>query len=102
VYVGDRNNNKIRKIIISSLATTDFDFNSNLSVYPNPSEGIFNINLENSATIQVFDTTGKQILSKKIASGVTQIDLSPNTSGIYILKATDSNNKTETVKLNKK
>ncbi len=58
----------------------------NIAVYPNPSEGIFNISIEagNSADwqVEVFDLTGRKI---PISADNNQIDLSGFGNGIYHL-----------------
>lgn len=76
------------------------DFNqSKISVYPNPSNGIFNIENEGSTTIEIFDILGNQITTQKANVGDTMVDLNGFTAGIYFAKITTENNQTQTVKL---
>ena len=76
---------------------TIFDINdeffSKLSIYPNPSKGIFNINLgeniDSPITYSIISTTGAIIIdNNQIASNSTSfiLDLSNYTSGIYFIK----------------
>ncbi|MFN7911120.1 MAG: T9SS type A sorting domain-containing protein [Bacteroidota bacterium] len=76
---------------------------SNLNVYPNPSKGIFNVQLETSTplgltTIEVTDVLGRVILTDKINAGNYELNLGNNVNGIYFIKAT-ANGKIKTVKI---
>jgi bacillolysin len=81
-------------VISGVLANESFELNT-ISIYPNPSNGIFNINLgeTNPTLIEVYDLTGKIILSKKniIASDLTTIDLSSASQGVYFIKIVADN-----------
>ncbi|WP_310555894.1 T9SS type A sorting domain-containing protein [Flavobacterium sp.] len=81
----------------SVLSTNSFKKELEVSVYPNPSNGIFNI--DTNATFQVIDMLGKQMITKKIEMGVLQIDLSNYSNGIYLMKITKESNQTKFVKL---
>ena len=60
-----------------------------LMVYPNPSQGLFNLNLgKGNWQIQVFDITGRKVLEIQ-NDGMSSIDLGGHQSGMYFLKATD-------------
>ena len=68
-------------------------------VYPNPSNGIFNISLGNlqPTGIEVYDLTGKIVYSKKeitISNFETNIDLTQVTQGIYFVKIIENNQST--------
>ncbi len=64
--------------------------NSNLSIYPNPSNGIIHISDYDSTIekIEVFDLRGKLILSELSESNNVQIDLK---QGLYIVKVYQKN-----------
>ncbi|PQB09033.1 hypothetical protein BST83_01420 [Polaribacter filamentus] len=79
-----------------------------VSVYPNPSEGIFTIELPSSPfgevdSFQVIDLSGNIVFTKKIAAKKAQIkiDLRNYASGLYILRLCFVN-KVQTVLLVKK
>ena len=59
---------------------------SSLNVYPNPSNGIINIELDtqNSFSIQVNDIVGKLITQKEINANTT-LDLQNLDAGIYFI-----------------
>jgi trimeric autotransporter adhesin len=86
-------------VTVTTLGTNDFEFNSKLSVYPNPSNTIFNIDIDSNATIEVYDLVGKQILTKKIELGTSQLDMSNYNTGMYLLKVTNADNQTKTMKI---
>ena len=68
--------------------------NDNLSVYPNPSNGEFTINIGNEtmSKIHVFDISGKLVFSDKIVNKTENhtLNLSYLTNGIYILKLSNN------------
>ena len=63
-----------------------------LDIYPNPSNGLFNIDLpiekiENS-TLEVYSLSGSKVFSKTITESTNQIDLQQLNSGTYLIKLT--------------
>ena len=83
----------------TTLTTSNFWNNSTLKVYPNPSNTVFNIDIDVNATVKVIDVLGKQIVDKNIISGTSQIDLSNYASGIYLLKITNESGQGKTIKI---
>lgn len=58
-------------------------------VYPNPSEGLFYLNLgKGNWLVQVYDITGRKVLESQ-NDGMGSVDLSGRQSGMYFLKATN-------------
>ena len=59
-----------------------------VGVYPNPSSGLFNVNLDRTENVRysVLDVTGKVILTNEPSSKGLRIDLRDNVSGLYLLK----------------
>ena len=61
----------------------------NFSVYPNPTEGVFNINLSedalNSFDVNIMDVTGRAIYSRTIGSNEVTIDLNNQDAGMYFV-----------------
>ena len=61
---------------------------SNVFVYPNPSNGTFNLNLgEGHWNVEVYDITGRKVYESSM-DGRSVIDLSQCHKGMYFLKAT--------------
>ena len=66
---------------------TDRDF---FQVYPNPTRGRINLKSDQSQrfTYELYSLQGKRLMEGN-ASPVTHLDLSPMTSGIYLLRVRD-------------
>ena len=69
-----------------------------LSVYPNPSNGSFNVNVTTPSQVTVVNLLGKVIYSEQTEVGLNSINLNAIANGIYILKA-ESNGNTKTIRL---
>jgi hypothetical protein len=68
------------------------DLLDNVSIYPNPSNGIINIeftNNQNSGLI-IRDAFGKVVLKKNISS-TSSIDLTSFSKGLYMIEITSNN-----------
>jgi len=75
--------------------------NKLITVYPNPSNGIFTINAKDEYNIIITDISGRQIKNLKINNGSINVNLTNQSSGIYFVRY--SNNKNiGTVKIIKK
>jgi sugar lactone lactonase YvrE len=99
MYVVDVRNHKIRKITGAVLSTASPTLWEGFVVYPNPSNGVFNIEALNNANLTVYDMTGKQVATQKITIGNTILNLSSCTAGVYFAKISNENNQTNTIKL---
>jgi alpha-tubulin suppressor-like RCC1 family protein len=73
-----------------TLSTNNFT-TDDVAIYPNPSTGIFNISLQEDATVEVHDMLGKVIYSNKVKAGNNIIDISYYQSGIYLLNVKTEN-----------
>jgi hypothetical protein len=73
-----------------------------LSIYPNPSNGNFTIELNNGKTKQIVitDNTGKMIKTMSTKDDVINVSLDQFANGIYHVKV-ESNNATKVVKISK-
>lgn len=79
------------------LADTQVNFEfenaiNSVAIYPNPVEDIVNVQIpgnlivDNNCSIEIYNSTGKLLLKKKVTSTINSIDLSNSPSGIYIVK----------------
>lgn len=59
---------------------------NNTQIYPNPSNGIFNIALGKSAKIEVYDMTGRRIYVTNGSTGVNTVNLNGKGTGIFVVK----------------
>jgi len=73
---------------------------ANLSIYPNPGNGVFNIELPNglNKTIEITDVSGRTILTENTMQDLIGINISAFSNGIYYLKI-KSDHKTEVLKV---
>lgn len=57
-----------------------------ISVYPNPSNGLFIIALSKDAVVEITDLQGKSVLNKNYTSGQHNVDLTNYSKGVYLVK----------------
>jgi hypothetical protein len=90
----------------SPTGITAHDAIDELTVFPNPSEGLFTLQFENgNATydVVVYNATGQIVRRYKNTSAALQIDLTAAADGIYFVRVTDhSGKRSAAVKLLKK
>ncbi|AMS26063.1 hypothetical protein AEM51_02605 [Bacteroidetes bacterium UKL13-3] len=68
--------------------------NSNLSIYPNPSKGLFTVASKGNASIasiQVMDVVGKTVYTKTAQSNKVEVDLTQMNKGLYMVVIKDQN-----------
>ena len=78
-------------VILPDPATAiDSSLSSLIKVYPNPSRGIFNVDLQglnlSKSLVRVYDTQGKSVYSSEINSNESSISLENMASGIYLME----------------
>jgi len=66
----------------------DYKENNTINIYPNPSDDIINIEIENpnNAIIEIYNVNGTLIFSKAIHSESEKIDISGFLRGVYLVK----------------
>lgn len=64
-----------------------------ISLYPNPSTGIFNVIVSENATVQVLGMDGRQVMlqTNVIANEKSEINISNLSEGVYVVKAFNDN-----------
>jgi len=66
--------------------------NQLISIFPNPTAGILNINaVEANGTIEVYNVIGDKVYSNSVVKGNNSIDLSGLANGAYFLKVNSNN-----------
>ncbi|OUS01927.1 hypothetical protein A9Q86_04560 [Flavobacteriales bacterium 33_180_T64] len=88
--VGFPDMHMVMTVTSDPLSVDEFSFNS-LSVSPNPTSDILNLEMPNSITefnTEIYSVTGKLVYK---GSNKAQLDLSNLNSGVYILKVTTDN-----------
>lgn len=68
------------------LSVLGFDDTESVSVYPNPTVGILNIQTNGSASIGVFDMSGRSVLATRNVDSKGSIDLSNLKAGYYLIR----------------
>nr|WP_315147482.1 T9SS type A sorting domain-containing protein [uncultured Flavobacterium sp.] len=87
------------------LKNPSFDSNKQIAAYPNPTNGMLNLNSETSLIkeVSVFDLLGKQVYKSNFSAlNNVNLDLKSLQNGAYLLKVTSDSGKTETIKIMKK
>jgi photosystem II stability/assembly factor-like uncharacterized protein len=82
-------------VIDGTLSTQNFETNS-ITVYPNPTKGLFTVSYGNfkPQNVEIYDLTGKRILTytnETIAENQTEINLSHVSNGVYFIKISNEN-----------
>ncbi len=78
--------------------TNNVNLNGNSSIYPNPNQGVFDIEMIEDAAFTIMNDVGEIILQKMASKGKQTIDISAYAKGIYFLKI-EEKNKTDMLKL---
>lgn len=80
--------NKIARIHGSKLTTVNEQFHSSsLTIYPNPSQGSCQLNLNANTELIIYDVYGRVLFQQALAEGVHQLDLSHEPNGLYFISA---------------
>lgn len=81
------NGNTVNSVFASDAGS--FEPAKQFKVYPNPAKNEINVRLEakgeKSLTLNVFDTSGKQVITQNVGDGINKVDISRIPAGIYIL-----------------
>lgn len=78
------------------LSVTDVSKTQNVEIYPNPVNDILNIKTQGTVKlVEIFNTSGAKVKEEKS----TTIDMKKLPTGIYMVKITDSEGKTNTKKI---
>lgn len=58
-----------------------------IQIYPNPGNGLFNLSgVKGEGDIDVFDASGKFLISQPLVNGIQSLDLSTYAQGVYIIR----------------
>jgi PKD repeat protein len=74
-------------ITVDDCNAIEDDFASKINIYPNPTDGILNIELpEANATLKISNILGKEVISMQLSSDHTVIDLNSLSAGMYFVE----------------
>jgi hypothetical protein len=76
---------------------------NSISVYPNPNNGILNINLTpelaHNSSLEIYDALGKLVVKQVLANDLNTLNISTLTNGIYTYKVLNNSNLVKVGKL---
>jgi hypothetical protein len=76
---------------INSTVGVNSEINSSFSVYPNPTNGILNLEFGQElieGRLSIYNSTGKEVLSQELTQNNYSLDLTSYSSGVYYIKMT--------------
>ncbi|WP_163408148.1 FG-GAP-like repeat-containing protein [Flavobacterium ajazii] len=79
-------------VTITSLKTDDFEARSSIKIYPNPSTGIFYLQPPSDKQLEIYNSLGQLLITKKVNSGTNKIDISDKADGVYFVKIIENGN----------
>ena len=81
---------------IKTLGTKDFDLENSLKLYPNPTKDFvtIEINSQDITKLNVFDVNGHSVLSKKLNSSPSTVNISHLSQGVYMFEISNETGKT--------
>ena len=78
---------------VSPIQSTTTQVSNDVQIFPNPASNKLNIvipGLDQTALLQIFDVTGKEILQKNITQTNSQLLLPTIPQGMYVIKINNS------------
>lgn len=79
------NTDTVTVVVISCIGLDDLIVNEVLTVYPNPSSGLFQMQVKKEVQITVYSIDGKYIQNMRLNPGSQLLNLENEASGVYIL-----------------
>jgi len=73
----------------NALAVDDFNFDNNLSVYPNPAKNQVNIKLDRNSVYSIYNINGRLLKQGKLLQGINTLNIKNIRRGIYFIRITD-------------
>jgi hypothetical protein len=83
---GCSNTGSVNINVLKCTGLPDAEQHSGLSVFPNPSNGIYNLKCESELTFSVYNMLGDLILKQTVDKGLHSINLESFPSGTYLLR----------------
>lgn len=81
---------------VLTLSTEEITLENKLNIYPNPSNGIFNVEGygDHATSIIVLDALGRKVLDKVISESTTVVDLTNMKQGVYLFNIVENGEQT--------
>lgn len=90
-------NNYVFSSSEGNAAMTTREYDLSLSVFPNPSAGVFHVTVEQNADFKVLDVLGRTMQQGQLNTGVNTLEL--DAEGLYILHVQNQAGSAKTMKL---
>lgn len=74
--------------IISSVGIDENSFSNSINIYPNPNNGLFNLQMSQlgAAQIKIYNVLGECVYQNMSTASTIQIDLSAQSDGVYMVQ----------------
>ena len=92
MIIADFGNNRIRKVYKWPLGITTQNLTKVINIHPNPTTGKFVIETKatsNQNSVEIFDVVGNKVYESILKNTHTQIDISEEPAGIYMVQVID-------------
>jgi len=63
----------------------------NISITPNPTNGLITVDADQNFNVEVFDISGRLVLSTDMSNNTTSIDISNEETGLYLVRLSNEN-----------
>jgi len=80
-------------LYVTTVSASELDYALDLNLFPNPSNGMFSLNLVDDAVVYVFDVTGATLYNREIKKGLQLFDLNNLNNGVYSLVLISNGNR---------
>ncbi len=85
----------IHNINCSSSSLMDYNVLQNIEIYPNPSNGLFTIQVETESNtlvkLEIYSINGKKVFLNEFYSNINELDLRELPKGVYFIQITQEN-----------
>lgn len=90
----------IFKYVGTELKKDTFNFQNQVSLFPNPTTGFVNLNGKGINNVTVYNLLGKQVLTQDFSTiDEASFDMSSLSTGAYLVKASSENGAVQTIKV---
>ena len=88
-------------VVVTTVGVEENTFTENFTIYPNPNNGQFIIELAENSLVEITDILGKQVFKSNLQKGGNQVNLSHIETGVYFVSI-NTGGKQVSVKIVKK
>jgi hypothetical protein len=78
-------------VAITSVGIDNISAKNTVSIYPNPSNGLYKVELNDNSLVVVTNILGETVINERMSKGTQKINIQDQPNGIYLLKVTTGN-----------